>query len=241
MTLFWIILANVVVSLGSLVGVVTLAIKESNVQKIIMWLVSFSAGTMMGGAFLHLMPEAVESLPSQTVLAITLAAFIGFYFVEKLFYWRHCHDGHCHEHTFGYMNLLGDAVHNSIDGLLIAGTFVTDFRLGIITTLAVAAHEIPQEIGDFGVLLHAGFSKRKAILSNLTVAMTAVLGGIVGFFISSVNSEFAPYLLPIAAGGFIYIGASDLLPEMRKETNRTKSFISFGLYLLGISFMLIAD
>ncbi len=241
MTLFWIILANVIVSLGSLIGVVTLAIKESNLQKIIMLLVSFSAGTMMGGAFLHLMPEAAEYLSTQTLLAVTLAAFIGFYFIEKLFYWRHCHDGHCHEHTFGYMNLLGDAVHNSIDGLLLAATFVTDFRLGVITTLAVAAHEIPQEIGDFGVLLHAGFSKRKAIFSNLAVAMTAVLGGIAGYFISSANKDFAPYLLPIAAGGFIYIGASDLLPEMRKETSRVKSFISFGLYLLGIGFMLMVD
>ncbi len=238
--LLWIILANVVVSAGSLVGVITLTIKEVYLQKIIMLLVAFSAGTMMGGAFLHLMPEAIELLPPTTVLSTTLVSFIGFYFIEKLFFWRHCHEGHCHEHTFGYMNLLGDALHNSIDGLLIAATFVTDIRLGLLTTLAVAAHEIPQEMGDFGVLLHAGFSKQKAILSNMLVATTAILGGIVGFYISSANTAFAPYLLPVAAGGFIYIGASDLLPEMRKETHRIKSFISFSLYLLGIGFMLIA-
>jgi zinc and cadmium transporter len=221
--------------------VITLAVKETNLQRIIMLLVAFSVGTMMGGAFLHLMPEAAELLPTSTMLTVTLASFIGFYFIEKIFYWRHCHDGHCHEHAFGYMNLLGDAVHNFIDGLLIAATFATDIHLGIITSLAVATHEIPQEIGDFGVLLHAGFSKKKAIFSNLAVAMTTVLGGVIGYFLSSADHTLVPYLLPVAAGGFLYIGASDLLPEMRKEPNRIKSFLSFGLYLLGIGFMLLAD
>src|SRR4030042_3621903 len=159
--------------------------------------------------------------------------------MEKLLFWRHCHKGDCHHHTFGYMNLVGDSIHNFIDGLVIASTFLVDFNLGIATTMAIALHEIPQEIGDFGVLIHAGFHYKKALIINYIVALTVVLGGIVGYFISFSLHNVIPYLLPFAAGGFIYIAASDLMPEIRKEINLKKSMISFLIFILGIVLMFL--
>ena len=159
--------------------------------------------------------------------------------LEKLLHWRHCHKKNCDVHTFGYMNLFGDAVHNFIDGLVIAATFLTDIRLGIITSFAIALHEIPQEIGDFGVLLYSGFSRKKALFANFLVALTAVFGGIIGYFLSFQIENMTSYLLPFTAGGFIYIAASDLMPEIRKETSLRKSMLSFGVFLVGIAIMFL--
>ena len=181
-TLIYIILVSFIISLGSLVGIFTLAFKEEKLSKILLFLVSLSAGALMGGAFIHLLPEASEEIKGNTLFTIVLFSFVFFFFVEKLLHWRHCHKGECKIHTFGYMNLFGDAVHNFIDGLIIAATFLTDIRLGIISSFAVALHEIPQEIGDFGVLLYAGFEKKKALIANFLVALTVILGGVVGYF-----------------------------------------------------------
>ena len=145
--------------------------------------------------------------------------------------------GKCDVHSFGYMNLVGDSIHNFIDGLIIAATYMTDVRLGLITSLAVLLHEVPQEIGDFGVLLYAGFEKKKALAANFLVALTVVAGGIIGFLLSFMTESLVNYLLPIAAGGFIYISASDLMPEIRKEESLNKSIISFGIFILGILLM----
>ena len=232
--LIWIVLANIFVSLLAFVGILTLILKRKIFDKILLLLVSLSAGALMGGAFLHLLPEGFELL-GEKVFIYTLAGFVFFFFVEKVLHWRHCHDDHCKVHTFAYMNLFGDVVHNFIDGLVVAGAFVIDLHLGIVTTLAVILHEIPQELGDFGVLIHGGFSRLKALLMNFLVALTAVLGGIVGYFFSSLN--FSNYLIPIAAGGFIYISASDLVPEIRKEVNLKKAFYIFGVFILGIVLM----
>ena len=135
------------------------------------------------------------------------------------------------------MNLVGDSLHNFIDGLVIASVFLVDFRLGVITTLAMALHEIPQEIGDFGVLIHAGFNRTKALVLNFLVASVVIIGGVVGYFASFYINSIIPLLLPIAAGGFIYIAASDLIPEIRKESDLKKSTMSFGIFLLGIILM----
>jgi zinc and cadmium transporter len=188
---------------------------------------------------LHLLPEAITLVPPATVFSLTLAAFILFFVIERLLFWRHCHHGNCGVHTFGYLNLIGDALHNFIDGLIIAATFLVDPALGVSTALAVALHEIPQEIGDFGVLLYSGFSRSKAILANLAVAFTAVLGGIVGYALHDTGINLEGYLLPVAAGGFLYIAAADLMPEIRKETNRAKSLVAFGLFLTGIILMIL--
>lgn len=191
----------------------------------------------MGGAFLHLLPEAAEELDINIICIIVLLAFIFFFFMEKLLFWRHCHKGKCDVHTFGYMNLVGDSIHNFIDGMVIASTFLIDYNLGVATTIAIALHEIPQEIGDFGVLIHAGFHRIKALLINYVVAFTVVLGAIAGYFLSFYSHAIIAYLIPFAAGGFIYIAASDLMPEIRKETDLKKSLFAFLIFVLGIGLM----
>ncbi len=236
-TLIIITLACLVITLCVWLAVLFLYFKKETLEKITIFLVSLSAGALMGGAFLHLLPEATEVLEINKLYLIVLIAFIFFFFMEKLLFWRHCHKENCEVHTFGYMNLFGDALHNFIDGLVIAGAFIIDFNLGIVTTMAIALHEIPQEIGDFGVLIHAGFKKKKALIINYIVALTVVLGGIVCYFISLSLENIIPYLLPFAAGGFIYIAASDLMPEIRKETNFKKSILSFFVFIAGIVLM----
>lgn len=239
MTLLYIIIANIVISLGSLLALFPLVLKKDSLQKIVVYLVALSAGTLIGDAFIHLLPEASEALDADSLFLTVLLSFIGFFIIEKVFHWRHCHTAGCEEHTFGIMNLIGDGVHNFIDGLIIAAAFIVDVQLGILTTFAVALHEIPQEISDFGVLIHAGWSNKKALLSNCAVALMSVAGGIVGYFLSQQAEVFALYLLPIAAGGFIYIGASDLIPELRKETDATRSLRTAVLFLIGVGLMYV--
>ncbi|MFH1582659.1 MAG: ZIP family metal transporter [bacterium] len=237
--LFYIIAATLLISLGALIGVFSLAARKESIEKIILFLVSLSAGTLMGGAFLHLLPEALEGMPAEEVFGIVLFSFILFFLVEKIFHWRHCHEGDCGIHSFGPINLIGDSIHNFIDGLIIAATFLVDINLGIATTIAIAFHEIPQEIGDFGVLLHAGYKKVKALALNYFVALTVVVGGITGYFISFSLDDLIVKLLPFAAGGFLYISTSDLIPEIRKETGLKRSLISFFFFLIGILIMYI--
>jgi len=236
-TLSTIIIGTFIISLCVWVAVLFMFLKKEVLSKITMLLVSLSAGALMGGAFLHLMPEASEQIKPDTLFGIFLISFVFFFLVEKLLHWRHCHKADCPIHTFGYMNLMGDSIHNFIDGLIIASTFMVDFNLGMATTLAVAIHEIPQEIGDYGVLIHAGFNNKRALTLNYIVALTVVLGGIVGYFSFSHLHNILPYLLPFAAGGFVYIAASDLMPEIRKETNTGKSIGTFFIFGLGILLM----
>lgn len=235
-TLLWILGGTFFVSLLSLIGIVTLAIREKMLEKILLVLVSLSAGVLMGGAFLHLMPEAIAEGTAYTAFAYVLAGFCVFFIIEKILHWQHCHETHCKVHTFAYMNLVGDGVHNFIDGLIIATSFVADIRLGIATTFAVAMHEIPQEISDFGVLIYGGFKKTKALMFNFLSALIAVLGGIIGFYASG-TMNLAPIITPFAAGGFIYIAAADLIPEIKKEENFRKSVAYFGMFFTGILLM----
>ncbi|PIV37503.1 ZIP family metal transporter, partial [Candidatus Roizmanbacteria bacterium CG02_land_8_20_14_3_00_36_15] len=235
--LIYIIASTFLISLASLIGVFTISIKEKILSKFLLLFISLSAGALMGGAFLHLLPEASEKLNNKNLYPIVLFSFVLFFLIEKLLHWRHCHKKNCDVHTFGYINLFGDAVHNFIDGLVIAATFLIDIKLGIITSFAIALHEIPQEVGDFGVLLYSGFSRQKALFANFLVALTAVFGGIFGYFLSFQIENIISYLLPFTAGGFIYISASDLMPEIRKETSLKKSMLSFSIFLLGIAIM----
>lgn len=237
-TLLWIVTSTFLISLIAFIGVVSLAIKEKVLQKLLIILVSLSAGALMGGAFLHLIPEAVTEFADPNIFTYVLVGFVLFFLIEKVLHWRHCHKEHCPIHTFAYMNLIGDCVHNFIDGLIIAASFVTDIPLGITTTLAVALHEIPQEIGDFGVLVYGGFDKLKALFVNFICAVTAVAGGIIGYYLSSTVADTTVFLLPFAAGGFIYIAASDLIPEIRKETNTKKAALAFVMFLIGIGLMM---
>jgi len=237
MTLLLILLATVAVSLVSLVGIITLGLKPERLERMTLALVGLAAGALMGGAFLHLLPEALAENGAEGIFTIVLVSFIGFFVIERLLHWRHCHKGHCDVHTFGHMSLIGDSIHNFIDGLVMAGAFVADWRLGVSTTLAIILHEIPQEIGDYAVLLHAGFGKMRALLLNLFTAFTAIAGGIIGYYAATSSAAFEQALLPIAAGGFIYIAASDLLPELRNDRSSNAVALSFALFLLGIGFM----
>jgi zinc and cadmium transporter len=234
-----IIIASLSISFCAWVAILFLYLRKGTLSKITLFLIALSTGALMGGAFIHLLPEAAQKIESSKLHLMVLFSFVFFFFMEKLLGWRHCHKEKCEVHTFGYMNLFGDALHNFIDGLIIAASFLIDFHLGIVTTLAIALHEIPQEIGDFGVLIHAGFKKKKALIVNYIVALTVVLGGVVGYFISFVLHDVIPYLLPFAAGGFIYIAASDLIPEIRKEADLKRSINSFIIFLLGIALMFV--
>ncbi len=158
-TLLQIIIATFIASAISLLGVLTLHIKDKLLDKILILLVSLSAGTLLGGAFLHLIPESIEYFSTNNVFLYILVGFILFFIIEKVLHWHHCHKGHCNTHTFAKMNLIGDTAHNFLDGLIIAASFVADTNLGIITTLAVILHEVPQELGDYGVLVYGGYSK----------------------------------------------------------------------------------
>lgn len=236
MTLFlWIILSSLAISIIAIIGIFALFLKEKLLNKILLTLVSLSAGAMMGGAFLHLIPEAIEKMPGISSYVWIIVGFTVFFFTEKLLHWRHCHKGGCKVHTFGYMNIVGDGIHNFIDGLIIAGAFLVDIKLGLVTTFAIALHEIPQEMGDFGVLVYAGFKRLKALILNYISASTVVLGAVVGYFI---GGDIATYILPFAAGGFIYIAASDLIPEIKKEMKISKFIPSLIVFILGVGLML---
>jgi len=240
-TLGYIIIASFLLSFFALLGVFSFAWRKKSGGQILLFFVSLSAGTLMGGAFLHLMPEGIEKLPPERFFVIVLASFILFYFIEKILHWRHCHEeGECAVHSFGYMSLIGDSIHNFIDGLIISTTFVVDVRLGITTAIAIGLHEIPQEIGDFAVLLYAGIKKSRALFLNFMVALTIVIGGIAGYFLTLRVENIIAYFLPLAAGGFLYVSTSDLIPEIRKEKDIKKSFMSFGVFLIGLAIMYLA-
>jgi len=237
--LLWIIIATFIDGLAALVGGFTLFMSNTKLQKLLLKFVAFSAGTLLSGALLHLIPESLDKLKSEPVFIFVIIGFIFFFLVERFLHWHHCHDGRCNVHQFTYLILFGDGVHNFIDGLIIAVSFIVSVPFGIITTLLILGHEIPQELGDFGVLVYGGMKKTKALLYNLISQSVAILGGIIGYFLSSSVEGIIPYILPFAAGGFLYIAASDLVPELHKEPDLHKSLISFGFFLVGVAFMLI--
>jgi len=235
MVLVYALLSGIIISLISFIGVFFLAIKKKKLENILLLLVGFSVGGLLGGAFLHLLPESLEN--GSNVWLYVIIGFVVFFILEKVLHWHHCHKGKCDVHMFTYMNLVGDGVHNFIDGLIISGSFLIDFRVGLVTSLAIIIHEIPQEIGDFGVLVYGGFSKAKALFCNFFVALISLVGVIVGYFIGSFFEVFNQFLLAFAAGGFIYIAATDLVPELHKETEVSRSISSLVMFLLGIVLM----
>ena len=218
-------LASVIaVSAISLGGITFLWLADKKIKKIFIYLVSFAAGGLLGDVFLHLLPETIETGFETSTALIILTGIISSFAVERFLQWRHCHiptSGE-HPHSFAYMNLFGDSVHNLIDGLIIGASYLASIPLGIATTIAVIFHEIPQEMGDFGVLVYGGFSKKRAVTFNFLTALTAVLGAIIALALGSVLEGFVPLLIPFAAGNFIYIAGSDLIPELRKDTPEPK-------------------
>lgn len=241
LNLLWATGASIVVSLISLIGIFSLLLKEKWLNKILVLLIGFSAGALIGAAFLHLLPEALEESGGNSSIFIhVIVGFVVFFILERYFYWRHCHDGVCEIHAFTYLSLIGDGIHNFIDGLVMGASFLVNINFGLITTFAIIFHEIPQEFGDFGILVYGGFSKFKALYYNFIIALTCVLGTIVGYFISAKVKEFSPILLPFTAGGFIYIAACDLIPQLHKQPDLKKSASSMAAFICGILFILLS-
>jgi zinc and cadmium transporter len=236
----WAIGSSIAVSLISLIGIFSLLIKEDWLEKLLFVLIAFSAGGLVGGAFLHLLPEALEQSASQNVFIWAILGFILFFVLERYLHWRHCHKGLCEVHAFTYLNLIGDSIHNFSDGLVIGSSFIVDVNFGIITTLVIIFHEIPQEIGDFAVLLYGGLHKFKALSYNFISALACVAGAACGFYLSQRIAAFFSVILPFIAGGFIYIAACDLIPELHKKPDLKSSAYSMSAFICGILFILLA-
>lgn len=238
---FYIFLSVIIVSLLSFIGALSLALKPEKLKRITIFFVSLSAGTLLGDSFIHLLPEMVkEKNYSPSVWLWVLGGIIIFFILEKIICWRHCHipTSAEHPHHLGLMNLIGDGLHNFIDGLVIAGSFLTAPSLGIATTLAVVAHEIPQEIGDFGVLIHAGYSRAKALFFNFFSALLAVFGALIALLAGPQIENFSSFIIPFTAGGFIYIATADLIPELKKELRPWQSLSQLLSILLGLGIMI---
>jgi len=229
-----------VISLLSLIGVFTISIKTEKLKSFLIYFVSFSAGALFGGAFLHLLPEIVEEVGFGINVSLSvLGGIIIFFLIEKVVHWNHCHlpITKTHVHPFSIMNLVGDAFHNFIDGLIIGASYLVNTSVGIATSIAVILHEIPQEISDFGVLLHGGFSKKKALFMNFIVSLFAVLGAVIALILGSFIENITTILIPLAAGGFIYVAGSDLIPELHKECATSRSITQMIFFILGILIM----
>jgi len=240
--------------LSVLAASVFLLLPDNKRDKILPHGVSFAIGALLAVAFWGLIPHAFEQVgPSefQTLSGSIMLGLLLFFVLEKLLIWRHCHSGSCevhveieghsgHDHGHGHksagtMILIGDGIHNFVDGVLIAAAFLTDVQLGIVTSLAVAAHEIPQEVGDFAILLHGGFSKRKALLYNILASLSTVVGGVLAYYSLEGLQESLPYFLAMAASSFIYIAVADLIPSLHKKTDMKTSLQQIALILAGVT------
>lgn len=236
MTVLYVLLSVVIVSLISLIGALFFM---KNLNKVLLALVAFAAGAMLGSAFLHLLPEAVET--GMSAFVWVLGGILAFFILERVLHWHHHHtnkglkDGCCATHPFTWLILIGDGIHNLIDGAIIAAAWLVNPLVGVTTTIAIIAHEIPQEIGDFGVLLYGGFTKRKALFWNFISAIVAIFGALMVLGFSFYINMF--WLVAFAAGGFIYIATSDLIPEMHKETNPKRTAAELTLFVAGIALM----
>jgi len=236
--LIWIIGSSLLMCILALAGATTLALNEKTLQRLLLPLVALSAGSLLGGAFFHMIPESIEKTGAEiSVYIFVVAGFAFFLLLEQLLHWHHCHRGEtCCKKPQTYLILIGDGIHNFIGGIAVAGTFLIDIRLGISTWLAAAAHEVPQEMGDFGVLVHGGWSRQKALILNLLSASTFLLGGLLTYMLSF--SDWIYYLIPFAAGNFLYIGASDLIPEVNKHESFSRNILHFSCFSVGILVLL---
>jgi zinc and cadmium transporter len=230
-------------SLLSFVGLLALARNRSGLDALIPHLVALAAGSLLGTALLHVLPRAIDELGTGLPLFLLLTgSFVAFFALEK-FLWTHHHGEELEEHDHGpkpvvLMNLIGDGLHNFVDGIMIAASFQVDLSVGAAATLAVAIHEIPQEIGDFGVLIHGGLSVKRALFLNFLSATMAILGAVVSLAVGAESQTFVAYLLPVAAANFLYIAAADLIPELHRERGGRKALIQVALVILGVLLML---
>ncbi len=231
---FWILGAAILDALLGFVGVFSLWVSKKNMEKLSHILMAFAAGSLLGGAFIHLLPEAFEEIAPDQVLLLALAGFILFTFLETYVHWHHCKE--CDIHPFSYMVLIGDGVHNFLGGLILAASFLVSVPLGIATLLAIIAHELPQQLGIFGTLVKGGIERDKAITYSFISQSTIIGGAIVGYFVAGLSEGLAPLIVPFAAGNFIYIASADLIPEMHKAEGWEK-VKNLAILFLGLIFM----
>lgn len=237
--IFYSLISATVISLASLIGVFSLLIKKQEIlNKIVFLFVGFAAGALMGSAFFHLLPESLHTKHNENVFLYLILGFIIFFILERIIRWHHCHKEEvCEIHPFGTLSLIGDGVHNFIDGVIIFAGFSHSIESGVIISFTVLLHEIPQELGDFGVLIYSGYTIKKALLFNLLSALTCILGVIFSFFVFSSIKNFSIILMPFAAGGFLYISASDLIPEIHRQQDLKRSNYAFFMFILGLILM----
>jgi zinc and cadmium transporter len=262
-TLAWIILVTLVSGVLSVLAAgLFLALPGRQREAALPHLVSFATGALLGAALLALIPHAVIGAGSERVHEVGIALIAGialFFVLEKFLLWRHCHDDHCDTHTVtdshshahnhddarrkasGSLVLVGDALHNVLDGVLIAAAFLTDVHLGIVTAIAIMAHEIPQEVGNFAVLLHSGVSRRRALALNLLTSLTAVIGGVVGFYALETAVRLLPFALAVAASSLLYVAVADLIPGLHRKVDPRSSITQVLLLSLGVAVITFAE
>lgn len=234
--LFLILLATFIVSLVSLVG---LFFSARHLERFSHYFISFSAAALLSVSFFDLMPESFSSIGFESGLLVVFFGVVVFFLLERFIHWHHCSRDGCSSHhkPAGFLSLFGDFLHNFVDGLLIAAAFLIDVSSGFLTAFSVFVHEIPQEVGDFTILIHSGFSKNKALFFNFLSALSAVLGGVVGFFFLSFFSSLIPLVVAFAAGGFLYVSLSDILPDLHKHPkNRLMIFLETLIFLVSCLF-----
>lgn len=234
--LLWIVAGGIAMSAVALVGSVTLVLRPGTLEKLLRPMVAFAAGTLLGGALLHMLPGAIETMGSgPAVFLWVLGGFAAFFALEQFLHWHHEHHEYGDRRPLTYLVLLGDGLHNLLGGFAVAGAFIADVRLGIGAWLAAAAHEVPQELGDFAVLVHGGWEKRRALLFNLLSALTFLVGGLLAYGAS--RSFDVSFLVPFAAGNFLYIAASDLVPEVKQDRDLRVNLLHFASLVAGIALL----
>jgi len=240
------IIGVIIVSLISLLGAFTLLIKEEKLRRVLFIMVALSVGALFGDAIIHLLPEAFENSTNPTATSLyVLVGLLMFFIMEKFLHWKHSHQvEENEEHVLiiepvGYLSLISDGLHNFIDGVVIGVSFMVSIPIGVASTVAIILHEIPQEIGDLGLLLHAGFTRGRALFYNFISALFALLGTLLALFIGPTAGNFTEITLPLAAGGFIYIAGSDLVPELHKITDPKKSAVQLLAVMTGVGLMIL--
>lgn len=235
----WIFVSGIAMSAVALVGGLTLLLTTRSVDRMLLPLVAFAAGSLIGGALFHMLPAALgKGMDPTRAFAWLALGFVAFFALEQFLHYHHCHRAVTpHREPATYLVLVGDGLHNFLGGLAVGGTFILDVRLGIMAWIAAAAHEVPQELGDFAVLVHGGWSPRRALAFNLLSALTFLVGGLLAYF-ASLSSDVA-FLVPFAAGNFIYIGASDLVPQVNKHESARRNVEHFSAFAAGLFLLLL--
>ncbi len=238
MPLLYAIAASIAISLLSLAGIGFVAVGRKARGTVLFVMVAFAAGAMMAASFFHLLPEATEGIGSFRAGMVTLSGFSFFFILERFLHWRHCHKGgHCDVHPYTTLSVVGDALHNFLDGIVIGSAFLADTTLGISTTFVIAAHELPQELGDYAILVHGGHSHRKALGMNFASALTSVAGAVLAWVGLADHHELIPYVMAFAAGNFIYVSSSDLVPELHKEQDLRRAGLAFAFFIAAVVLM----